>query len=162
MRRLAPVVLFALAVGYALAHFGVAFYNHWYFAQHFWLKVGLLAPLLALVYGIALYTDWGRLWRLLGWWWIAVHLLAMVPAGGPDLRELEFVAVLDFEVAVVWAPTAVLAGYGLWQLLRRYRAERRARQATARELRLRRKLRRGGAGAPPAVTGANNEDEGSV
>jgi hypothetical protein len=159
MRRLAPVVLFALAVGYALAHFAVAFYNHWYFAQHFWLKVGLLTPPLALLYGVALYTDWGRIWRILGCWWIAVHLLAMVPAGGPDLRELEFVAVLDLEVAVVWAPTALLAGYGLWQLARRRRAEQRQRRLTARELKLRRRLRRGGAGAEPGVMANHTEGE---
>ena len=158
------MVLFALAVGYSLAHFGVAFYNHWYFAQHFWLKVGLLTPLLALLYGIALYTDWGRVWRLLGVWWTAVHLLAMVPAGGPDLREMEFVAVLDLEVAVVWVPTVLLVGYGLWQLAARRRTELRQRRLTARELRLRRKLRRGGAGAAPAgaVAEANSEQGESV
>ena len=158
MRRLAPVVLFALAAGYSLAHFAVAFYNHWYFAQHFWLKVAVLTPLIALLYGVALLSGWGRLWRLLGWWWITAHLLAMVPAGGPDLRELEFVAVLDFEVAVVWVPTALLVGYGLWQLLSRQRAEQRQRRATARELKLRRKLRRGGA----ASAAANVENEEPV
>ena len=50
MRTLAPQGLFALAVGYVLAHFLVLFYSHWYFGGYFWFKVALLTPLLAVPY----------------------------------------------------------------------------------------------------------------
>jgi len=66
MRKLGVIALYSLAVGYALAHFLVAFYNHWYFAEHFWLKTALLTLLVAVAYGITLLTPWAKLWRLLG------------------------------------------------------------------------------------------------
>lgn len=142
MRSKAVTALYALAVGYALAHFLVAFYNHWYFAGHFWLKVGLVTPLVAAAYGITLVTPWGRVWRGLGAWWIVTHVLAMIPAGGPDLTNMAFVAVLDFEVVTVWVPLFALVAYGLWQELKARRsAAADQRRATA-ELKLRRKLRK--------------------
>jgi hypothetical protein len=143
MRKLAVTAVFALAVGYALAHFLVAFYNHWYFAEHFWLKVGVLTPVLAVVYAaILLFSGWAWLWRLAGVWWLLTHVLAMVPAGGPDLRELDFVAVLDLEAAVVWVPVVAFAAYGIWQGVRARRQEMAKRRAVSRELELRRRLRR--------------------
>jgi hypothetical protein len=142
MRKFAATAVFALAVGYALAHFLVAFYNNWYFAEQFWWKVGALTPLVALLYACALYSSWGRLWLLLGVWWLLTHLLAMAPAGGPDLRQLAFVAVLDLEVAVVWVPVVVFAAYGIWDGVTRKRRQEAGRRAVARELELRRRLRR--------------------
>ena len=142
MKKLAVIGLFALAVGYALAHFLVALFNHMYFAEHFWLKVAVVTPLIAIVYGLLLFSSWGGLWRLLGIWWLLTHLLAMVPAGGPDLRELAFVAVLDLEVAVVWAPAAVLIAYGIWRSVQAGRKLAARRATVTRELKLRRRLRR--------------------
>ncbi len=141
MRKLAATGLFALAVGYALAHFLVAYFNHWYFAEHFWLKTAILTPLVGLAFGIALLTPWAKLWRLIGAWWIVTHLLAMVPAGGPDLRAMEFVAVLDFEATVIWVPGAALIAYGCWQSWKALRAQKAAKKAVARELKLRQQLR---------------------
>lgn len=142
MRKLAATAVFALAVGYVLAHFLVAFYNNWYFAEQFWWKVGVLTPLIAVAYAFALWSGWGRLWLLAGVWWLVTHLAAMVPAGGPDLRKLAFVAVLDFEVAVVWVPVVVFSVYGIWQGVARKRRAQAGRRAVARELELRRRLRR--------------------
>jgi hypothetical protein len=142
MRRFAATGIYALAVGYVLAHFLVAFYNNWYFAEQFWWKVTVLTPLLAVVYGVALFGSWGWLWRLLGIWWLITHLLAMVPADGPDLRRLAFVAVLDFEVAVVWVPMAALMAYGIWRGMSARRQQAAQRRTVARELELRRRLRR--------------------
>ncbi|MBN2080813.1 hypothetical protein JW859_01265 [bacterium] len=141
MQKLAGMGLFAVAVGYALAHFLVAFYNHWYFADSFWLKVALLTPLIALSYLLALFSSWRPVWLILGIWWLITHLLAMVPAGGYDLRGLAFVAVLDFEVAVVWVPCFALTGWGVWRAIRRARAGRSGHRAVVQELQLRRKLR---------------------
>lgn len=161
MRKLGVVALLSLAVGYALAHFMVAYFNHWYFAEHFWLKTVLLTPLVALAFGITLLTPWAKLWRLIGVWWIVTHLLAMVPAGGPDLRGMEFVAVLDFEAAVIWVPSIALIGYGCWQSWKALRAQKAARQTVARELKLRQQLRHRehavvAEGTPPALP---SEDE---
>jgi len=141
MKKLAGSGLFALAAGYALAHFLVAFYNHWYFADSFWLKVALLTPLIALCYLLALFSGWRPVWLLIGIWWLVTHLLAMVPAHGYDLRSLAFVAVLDFEVAVVWVPCFALTGWGVWQAVRRARTGRSRQGAMVQELKLRRKLR---------------------
>ena len=142
MKKLAVTAFYALAVGYALAHFLVALFNNWYFAEYFWLKVAVLTALLAIAYGLLLFSSWAGLWRLLGIWWLLTHLLAMVPAGGPDLRELAFVAVLDLEAAVVWVPVFVLLGYGLWRSIKVERLAKAERAAVTRELKLRRKLRR--------------------
>ena len=141
MRRNAGTIVFSLAVGYALAHFLVAFYNHWYFAGWFWLKVGLLTPLVAVAFGCVLLTGWRRLWQLCGAWWIITHLLAMVPAGGPDLRNLAFVAVLDFEVAVVWGPGFVIAAWGLYHSWLKHRSVTAESRAVEAQLKMRRRLR---------------------
>lgn len=141
MRRNAVTALYALAVGYALAHFLVAFYNHWYFAGYFWLKVGLVTPLVAAAFSLALLTTWGWLWRAIGWWWIITHLLAMIPAGGPDLMNMAFVAVLDFEVAVVWVPLFALLLNAGWREAQTRRLVTAEQRRTTAELKLRRKLR---------------------
>ena len=103
MRKLGVIALYSLAVGYVLAHFLVAFYNHWYFAGDFWLKTALLTPLIAVAYGFTLLTPWAKLWRLLGVWWLLTHLLAMVPAtvlaSGEGLHSL----VRDIGICIVLA-----------------------------------------------------------
>lgn len=86
MRTYAAAALFSLAVGYALAHFSVLFYNHWYFAGYFWLKTALLTPALAVAYFAVLLGSWRTLWAALGCWWIGCYGVAAYYAGGMDLR----------------------------------------------------------------------------
>jgi hypothetical protein len=107
MRKLAASSLFALAAGYSLAHFLVLFYNHWYFCGWFWLKAGLLTPVLALGFAPLLYSSWGKLWRILGWYWIGTYLIAAVVARSLYLGGLGFTNVLNYEAAVAW--TTILA-----------------------------------------------------
>jgi len=162
MRRNAGTILFALAVGYALAHFAVVFYNHWYFGGWFWVKVGLVTTVAAATYGFALCTSWAKVWRVVGAWWVLTHLLAMVPAGGPDLRNMAFVAVLDFEVAFVWVPGGVLLAYGLYRYLEGKQAGRSAARKIDSELRLRRRLRKYAAkrGQRPAIANTGEPAHG--
>jgi len=143
MRQLMKQSLLSLAVGYVLAHFVVLLLNHWYFPQFFWLKTAAAALLFAVLYQGCLLSSWRLVWTILGWYWIAAHLVAVISARNFDLRALEFVAVLDLESAMLWLPTVVLAAYGLWQLTKHQRQRDLAQQKVQRALALKRKLRRG-------------------
>jgi hypothetical protein len=142
MRALALPTLFCLAVGYALAHFCVLLYNNWYFANLFWLKTALLTPVLALGYAVLVNVSWRRFWLGLGWWCLAVHIVAALAAKSPDLRALGFTAVLDLEAAMIWPTTIAIAVYAVWQSGARWRREAASQRNVARQLELRRRLRR--------------------
>jgi hypothetical protein len=151
MRKLLPQAAWSLAVGYVLAHFLALMLNHWYFAGLFWLKAGLGTVVFGLIYGGLLRTSWARLWRGLGWYWLALHGYGLLKAQSYTLQPLEFVSVLDLEAAMVWVSTVVIAAYGTAQVLRGAKARRTQVAVVERELALRRKLRRLHAQVRPAA-----------
>jgi len=142
MRALLPPGLFSLGVGYVLAHFLVALYSNWYFAELFWLKVGVLTPLIAACYlALLLLAPQRRVWLVCGWWWLASYAVAALQGGSLDLRSLGFTSVLDFEAAMVWLPVALLwlaCGIAQAAVARR---RRRAQRGLEHELASRRSLR---------------------
>lgn len=142
MRTLALPTLFCLAVGYSLAHFFVLLYNNWYFAELFWLKTALLTPLLAALYGFLLFASWRKLWLGLGVWWLASFIVACLSVMSLDLRELGFTAVLNFEAAMIWPTSIIVAAYAMWQSGARLRREAVAARRISTQLELRRRLRR--------------------
>ncbi|MCC7478575.1 hypothetical protein IT575_08975 [bacterium] len=142
MKKLLADGLIALTAGYLLAHFLTLFYNHWYFAEHFWLKVGVLTPLFALPYGIALQTPWRRFWLGLGGFWLLMHLANLLSAKSLTLEPLHFVQVLDFEAALIWPSVIAVVIQALLLEFRAHRGEQRELKAVRRQLKMRRRLRR--------------------
>ena len=138
--RLASL-LFVLATGFALAGFIVSLYTHWYFANHYWLKTGLAMLLTVPGYALALSGGNAKLWRGFGWYWIGLYALSVFQHRSIDLRELSFVAGLDYEASMVWLPGIVLLAVAMLNIIRQKRAEAAARRETRRALAFRRRLR---------------------
>ena len=142
MHKRLPQLVCALAVGYVLAHYFVLAFNHWYFAEQFWLKLGLGTVVCAAAYASLLATSWAPLWRGLGWYWLALHAYYLLQAKSLTLEPLEFVMVLDMEAAMVCGSGIVIAVYAAAALQRVARRKRSEQAGVRRELALRRKLRR--------------------
>lgn len=153
MKKYVGAGVFALAVGLVAAYWSVLFFNHWYFAGDLWLKSMLLAPLLALGYGLLLLGSWRVLWLGIGLWWLAVALAAVLKSGSLDLTRLEFVAVLDFEVLFIFVPVLAAVLYGMWRWYT-HRAGQLARDRQRyRELKLRGRMRNARTPAAPRDEG---------
>lgn len=153
--------LLALALGLVLAQFLVLLYEHWFFANAALVKTLLLAVPLTLLYLLALLSPLRRLALQLAAYWLAIFAFAAIGARSLDLRQLSFVNVLNYEAAFVWLPVLWLTGYAALSTLRRQRAAERERRVTARQLRLRRRLREdyavAVAGSAPATVDATDE-----
>ncbi len=144
--------LFVLLTGFVLASFFVSLFGHWYFGEHYWLKTGLL--MLLTVPGYALFTwgSQGRLWRGFGWYWLGLYAVTLLQATSWDIRELDFVSVLDLEASFVWLPMLVLFAANVLQRLRNSHRIAVQRRETGKALRFRRRLRQLN-GQPVVATG---------
>jgi hypothetical protein len=100
--------LLSLAVGFIGAQFLVLLYNEWFWAGWPWLKIGLLAPLVAGGFAWLQQTRWGRLWHGIGLYWSAVFAIAAISCRSLDLQQLSFTNALNYEAAFVWVPAAAL------------------------------------------------------
>ncbi len=143
MRKSLPQAAWALAVGYVLAQFLLLAFNHWYYSAQLPLKLVCSTAVCAGVYGALLATSWARLWRGLGWYWLALHGYYLLKAKAATLVPLEFVGVLDLEAAMVCGSGVVIAIYSASVLRQAARAQRLAHAGVRREMALRRKLRHG-------------------
>jgi hypothetical protein len=149
MKRLLSNILFPLAVGLVLAQFCVQLYNHWYFAENFWLKTGLLSVPLALLFGLLASGPHGRIVQWLGCYWLAAYLIAVASLRSFDLGRLNFTHVLDYESAIVWLPATIAGTYSIAVALRHWRAQQARHALVVRELSMRRRLRERSLNYPP-------------